>query len=123
MLLYLNKYSQKCKSLSWQYLHEDLLSYMSRSEIATANILQKLANCSSFKQPINARMLSAMIKTTNQCRNIIYLTQENLSLGVCEQHRRRQPANPRSMISVFVIRFLESYHKVNLLQMKFQFSS
>ena len=41
-----------------QYLRDDLLSYISRSEMATANILQKFANCSSFKQPIKARILS-----------------------------------------------------------------
>ena len=33
-----------------------------------------------------------------------------------------QPAHPRSLISTFVIRFLESII-VNLLQVKFQFSS
>ena len=42
-------------------------------------------------------------------------TQENLSSGVCEQHRRR-------LISAFVIRFLESIIS-NLLQAKCQFSS
>ena len=34
-----------------------------------------------------------------------------------------QPAHPRSLISAFVIRYLESIIHVNLLQVKFQYSS
>ena len=37
-------------------------------------------------------------------KNIIWSLRENLSLGVCEQHRRR----PAQLISAFVIRVLES---------------
>ena len=40
--------------------------------------------------------------------SILASSRENLSLGVCEQQRRRQPAHWPSLISPFVIRFLES---------------
>ena len=40
--------------------------------------------------------------------NIWASTWENLSMGFCEQQSADQPAHPRSLISTFVIRLLES---------------
>ena len=50
------------------------------------------------------------------------LTRENMSLGFANNKGADQPAHPRRLISTFVIRFLEVTF-LNLLQVKFQFSS
>ena len=53
-------------------------------------------------------------------------TQENLSSGVCEQHRRRPACAQASFCAVRSAPLLFAFWKesyVNLLQVKFQFSS
>ena len=49
-------------------------------------------------------------------------TRENLSSGFANNKVADQPAHPRSPISTFVIHFWKVSY-VNLLQVKFQFSS
>ena len=46
-----------------------------------------------------------------------------MSSGVCDKKGTEQPAHPRSLINAFVAHFLESSISVNLLHVKFQFSS
>ena len=48
--------------------------------------------------------------------------QENLSSGVCEQHRRRPACASAQSDQRLCYSFFEKYH-INLLQVKFQFSS
>ena len=69
-------FSEMVTMYSWNS-REDLLSYMSRSEIATARILQKLASCSSLRHWINAWMLSETHKTS-ALRHWIIWNKQNL---------------------------------------------
>ena len=74
-------------------------------------------------------LFSAGIKCIKGSKSILQLEiliwaaiRENLLREFANNTGADQPAYPRSLISAFVIRFLESII-VNLLQMTFQFSS
>ena len=57
-------------------------------------------------------------------KHIIWaLTRENLSSGVCEQHRRRPACASAQSYQCLCYSFFWKVSYVNLIQVKFQFSS